>query len=43
MKAIIPTLFHKIASALRERHYLSLEMMALRHQLAVLTRSVKRL
>src|SRR6267142_6492704 len=42
MKAIIPTLFHRIASALRERCYLSLEMLALRHQLAVLERSVKR-
>jgi hypothetical protein len=39
---MIPTLFHKIASALRERCYLSLEMLALRHQLAVLERSVKR-
>jgi hypothetical protein len=42
MKAIIPTLFHKIASALRERCDLLLEMLALRHQLAVLERSVKR-
>jgi hypothetical protein len=42
MKAIISTLFHRIASALRERCYLSLEMLALRHQLAVLERSVKR-
>jgi putative transposase len=42
MKAIIPTLFHKIASALRERCDLSLEMLALRHQLAVLERSVQR-
>jgi hypothetical protein len=42
MKVIIPTLFHKIASALRERCYLSLEMLALRHQLAILARSVQR-
>ncbi len=42
MKAMIPTLFHTIASALRERCYLSLEMLALRHQLAVLERSVQR-
>ncbi len=42
MKAIIPTLFHKIVSALRERCYLSLEMLALRHQLSVLERSVHR-
>jgi hypothetical protein len=31
MKAMIPTLFYTIASALRERCYLSLEMLALRH------------
>jgi hypothetical protein len=42
MKAMIPTLFHKIASALRERYDLLLEMLALRHQLAVLERSVQR-
>jgi hypothetical protein len=42
MKAMIPTLFYTIASALRERCYLSLEMLALRHQLAVLERSVNR-
>jgi hypothetical protein len=39
MKAIIPTLFHKIASLLRERCDLLLKMLALRHQLAVLERT----
>jgi hypothetical protein len=42
MKVMLPTLFHKIASALRERCDLSLEMLALRHQLAVWERSVQR-
>ena len=42
MKVIIPTLFHTIASALRERCDLSLEMLALRHQLAVLERLIQR-
>jgi hypothetical protein len=42
MRAILPTLFHTIASALRGRCYLSLEMLVLRYQLAVLERSVKR-
>jgi hypothetical protein len=42
MKAMIPALFHTIASVLRERCDLLLEMLALRHQLAVLERSVKR-
>jgi hypothetical protein len=42
MRVMLPTLFHTIASALRGRCYLSREMLALRHQLAVLERSVKR-
>jgi hypothetical protein len=42
MKAMILTLLHKIVAVLRERCHLSLEMLALRHQLAVLERSGKR-
>jgi hypothetical protein len=39
MKAMILTLLHKIVAVLRERCHLSLEMLALRHQRAVLERS----
>ncbi len=42
MKTIFLSLFHKIASALRERLHLALEIFALRHQLAVLERLIKR-
>lgn len=42
MKTRIQILFHKMVSALQERWHMSLELMALRHQVAVLERSVKR-
>jgi putative transposase len=42
MKALFLHLFHKVASALRERLHLALEILAWRHQLAVLERSGKR-
>lgn len=42
MKTLIHTLFNWIVSRLRERWYLSLEYLALQHQLEVLKRSAKR-
>jgi hypothetical protein len=42
MKTLIHTLFNWITSGLRERWYLWLEIIALRHQLDVLKRSAKR-
>jgi hypothetical protein len=42
MKTLIQSLIHRIASWWRERWYLSLEYLALRHQLEVLKRSAKR-
>jgi hypothetical protein len=42
MKTLLRHLFHKLITVLREHWQLSLETMALRHQLAVLERSVKR-
>jgi hypothetical protein len=42
MKTLIRNLFHKMTATLCEHWQLSLETMALRHQLAVLERSVKR-
>jgi hypothetical protein len=42
MKTLIHTLFHRIVSALRERWYLQLEHLALRHQVEVLKRSATR-
>src|SRR5688572_2793195 len=42
MKSLIPSLIHRIASRWRERWHLSLEYLALRHQLEVLKRSAKR-
>ena len=42
MKTLIPTLFHRMASALREREHLWLEYLARRHQLEVLQRLAKR-
>ena len=42
MKTFLLRLFHTMASTLRERVHLALEVMALRHQLAVLARSGKR-
>jgi hypothetical protein len=42
MKTLFQTLLNKMASVLRERWHLSIEIMALHHQLAVLKRSVKR-
>jgi len=42
MKTLIQTLFNWVASRLRERWHLPLEYLALRHQLKVLKRSVKR-
>jgi hypothetical protein len=41
MKPFLPGPFHTMASTLRERVHLALEVMALRHQLAVLARSGK--
>ena len=41
MKTLIQTLFHRIASVLRERWYLQLEYLALRHQVEVLKRSAR--
>ena len=42
MKTLIQTLFHRIASRWRERWHLSLELIALRHQVEVLKCSAKR-
>jgi hypothetical protein len=42
MKTLIQTLFYRIASKWRERWHLSLELIALRHQVVVLKRSCKR-
>jgi hypothetical protein len=42
MKTLIQNLFHRIASWWLERWYLSLELIALRHQVEVLKRSGKR-
>jgi putative transposase len=42
MKPFLLRLFHTMASTLRERVHLALEVMALRHQLAVSARSGKR-
>jgi hypothetical protein len=42
MKTLLRNLFHTMITGLREHWQLSLETMALRHQLAVLERSVKR-
>ncbi len=42
MKTLIQTLFHRLASWWRERWHLSLELIALRHQVEVLKRSGKR-
>lgn len=42
MKTLIQTLFHRIASVLRERWYLQLEYLALWHQVEVLKRSARR-
>ena len=43
MKTLIQTLFHRIALRWREHWHLSLALIALRHQVEVLKRSVKRL
>jgi hypothetical protein len=42
MKIVFQTLFRRMALAQRERWYLQLELIALRHQLEVLKRSAKR-
>jgi hypothetical protein len=42
MKTLIPSRIHRIASWWRERWYLSLEYLALWHQLEVLKRSAQR-
>ena len=42
MKTLIQTLFHRIASVLREGWYLQLEYLALRHQVEVLKQSARR-
>ena len=42
MKTLWQTLFQKLRSVLRERLDLALQIMALRHQLAILERSAKR-
>ena len=42
MKTLLYILFRRIATALRDRWYLQLESLALRHQLEVLKRSAKR-
>jgi hypothetical protein len=42
MKTLLRNLFHTMITGLREHWQLSLETMTLRHQLAVLERSVKR-
>jgi hypothetical protein len=42
MKRLWQTLFQRLTSTLRERVYLALTMMALRHQLAILHRSATR-
>lgn len=42
MKTLIQPLFHRIVLALRERYYLLLEYIALRHQMEVLKRSARR-
>ncbi len=42
MKTLIHILFRRIVAALRDRWYLPVEYLALRHQLEVLKRSAKR-